>query len=208
MAFSCAVLCNAGSMWQHSPVSQGQREALIHSTLLAHTSQDNHATPQGRTPRPFRDQKRAEAAHDGLVGKSRQAGTIQLCSSWAPFYFLSTLVPPSSIYLSRMSSWAPRIIRRPVPLFQVEDPGQQRLQRERQTRKERAKEKGCERVISYRLPPRPGSPSLIRTAQEGSSELGLRSICSRDVKSLAVPALLLHDKRSEQPLDSWPSTQK
>lgn len=63
-------------------------------------------------------------------------------------------------------------------------------------------------MISYRLPPRPGCLSIIRAAQEGSSELGLRSICSRDVKSLAVPALLLHDKRSEQPLDSWPSTQK
>lgn len=60
-------------------------------------------------------------------------------------------------------------------------------------------------MISYRLPPRPGCLSIIRAAQEGSSELGLRSICSRDVKSLAVPALLLHDKRSEQPLDSWPS---
>lgn len=45
-------------------------------------------------------------------------------------------------------------------------------------------------MISYRLPPPPTpSLSLIRAAQEGSPELGLRSICSRDVKSVAVPAL-------------------
>lgn len=64
------------------------------------------------------------------MGKSRQAGTIQLCARCGPPFFFSTLVPPFIYIIVSYVILGPRVIRRLVPLFQVEDPGQRRLQRE------------------------------------------------------------------------------